>query len=430
MENPIASLRWRGMVQDMTPGTEAQLSKEQTTVYAGFDPTSDSLHVGSLVPILLLAHLQRAGHRPIALVGGATGMIGDPSGKAKERKLIDPETLRHNIDCIQRQLAKFIDFSSDAPNAGLLLNNYDWMQAFSFIDFARQVGKHITVNYMMAKDSVKKRFGQTAAEGMSFTEFTYPLLQGYDFVHLNEHYDCKLQLGGSDQWGNMTTGTELLRKMRRTEAFAFTCPLLTKADGSKFGKSEGENIWLDAAKTTPYAFYQFWLNTPDVEAETYIKLFTFLERETIEALIDESRQSPQLRLLQKRLAAELTTMVHGQAECENAVKAAAILFGKATSKALRALDEKTFLAVFQGVPQATIDRGELRQQVDIIAALVEKTGFMTSKGEARRALKQNAISVNKERVSEGFTLGEQDLINGKYLLLQQGKKRYFILRAI
>ena len=430
MRNPIESLRWRGMIQDIAPGTEERLTSGMTTGYVGFDPTADSLHLGSLVPIMLLMHLQRAGHKPIALIGGATGMIGDPSGKSAERKLLDAETLEKNAKGIRKQLEKFIDFSSGKKNAGLLLNNYSWMKSFSFIEFAREVGKRITVNYMMAKDSVKNRLSGESAEGMSFAEFTYQLLQGYDFVYLNEHYDCQLQMGGSDQWGNMSTGMELLRKMRRRAAFAFTCPLFTKADGSKFGKSEGENIWLDAEKTPPYAFYQFWLNTSDADARKHIKTFTLLDGETIEPLIRTHERAPELRVLQKRLARELTTMVHGKAECENAVKAAEILFGKSTSKALKSLDEKTFLTVFKGVPQAKIDKTELRQGIGIKAALVEKSGFLTSNAAALRALKQNAISVNKKKVSADFILGEGDLIDETYLLLQRGKKSYFILRVV
>ena len=430
MKNPIESLRWRGLIQDIIPGTEERLTNEMTTGYVGFDPTADSLHIGSLVPILLLTHWQRAGHRPIALVGGATGMIGDPSGRGTARKLLDAETLERNAKGIRKQLEKFIDFSSGKKNAGLLLNNYSWMKSFPFIDFAREVGKHITVNYMMAKDSVKRRLSEESAEGMSFTEFSYPLLQGYDFAYLNEHYDCQLQMGGADQWGNMTTGLELLRKMRRKAAFAFTCPLLTRVDGNKFGKSEGENIWLDPEKTTPYAFYQFWLNTSDADAKKHMKAFTFLERETIESLVRAHERAPELRVLQKRLARELTEMVHGKAEREIAVKAAEILFGKSTTQALKSLDEKSFLNVFKGVPQAEIHKAELQQGISIAAALVEKSGFLTSKGEALRALEQNAISVNRKRVSRDFILGPSDLIHEKYLLLQRGKKNHFILRAI
>lgn len=432
MKNIIAELQWRGLVHDMMPGTEEQLLKEMTPTYIGFDPTSDSLHIGSLVPIILLVHLEHFGHKPIALVGGATGMIGDPSGKSDERNLLDEATLNHNVAGIKSVLSRFLDFNSTAVNAPVLVNNYDWMKTFSFIDFAREVGKRITVNYMMAKDSVKKRLSGEG-EGMSFTEFTYQLIQGYDFYHLHKNYNCLLQMGGSDQWGNITTGTELVRRMNPNtdaKAFAMTCPLITKADGSKFGKSEGGNIWLTAEKTSVYKFYQFWLNTTDVDAEKYIKIFTFLDQETINNLIDEHNDAPHLRVLQRKLAEELTVFVHSKEALEKAIKASNILFGNASADDLKQLDEATFLEVFEGVPQAEISRTEIENGINIVAVLNEKTGFFKSNGEARRSLTANAIAVNKEKVTEEFVLSNKDLINNQFVLLQSGKKNYFIIRVL
>ena len=431
MKNIIEELQWRGLVHDIMPGTEEQLLKEMTTTYIGFDPTSDSLHIGSLVPIILLVHLENFGHKPIALVGGATGMIGDPSGKSDERNLLDEATLNHNVEGIKNVLARFLDFNSSASNAPILVNNYDWMKQLSFINFARDVGKRITVNYMMAKDSVKKRLSGEG-EGMSFTEFTYQLIQGYDFYHLHKEYNCLLQMGGSDQWGNITTGTELVRRMNAegAKAFAMTCPLITKADGSKFGKSEGGNVWLTADKTSVYKFYQFWLNTTDVDAEKYIKIFTFLDKNTIDSLIATHHEAPHLRVLQKKLAEEVTTFVHSAADLEKAIQASAILFGNATSDDLKQLDEATFLEVFDGVPQANISRNEIDNGIDIVSVLNEKTGFFKSNGEARRALSANSIAVNKEKVTEEFSLSNANLINNQFVLLQSGKKNYFVIRVV
>jgi tyrosyl-tRNA synthetase len=432
MKNIIAELQWRGLVHDMMPGTEEQLLKEMTPTYIGFDPTSDSLHIGSLVPIILLVHLEHFGHKPIALVGGATGMIGDPSGKSDERNLLDEATLNHNVAGIKNVLSRFLDFNSTAVNAPVLVNNYDWMKTFSFIDFAREVGKRITVNYMMAKDSVKKRLSGEG-EGMSFTEFTYQLIQGYDFYHLHKNYNCLLQMGGSDQWGNITTGTELVRRMNPNtdaKAFAMTCPLITKADGSKFGKSEGGNVWLTADKTSVYKFYQFWLNTTDVDAEKYIKIFTFLDQETINNLIEEHNVVPHLRVLQRKLAEELTVFVHSKEALEKAIKVSNILFGNASANDLKQLDEATFLEVFEGVPQAEISRIEIENGINIVVVLNEKTGFFKSNGEARRSLTANAIAVNKEKVTEEFVLSNKDLINNQFVLLQSGKKNYFVIRAL
>lgn len=418
-------------MHDIMPGTEEQLNKEMTTAYIGFDPTSDSLHIGSLVPIIILVHLQKSGHRPIALVGGATGMIGDPSGKSDERNLLDEAALEKNVAGIKRVLSRFLDFNTTGENAPIVVNNYDWMKDFSFINFARDVGKRITVNYMMAKDSVKKRLSGEAGAGMSFTEFTYQLIQGYDFYHLHKHYNCLLQLGGSDQWGNITTGTELVRRMNDegAKAYAMTCPLITKADGSKFGKSEGGNIWLDADKTSVYKFYQFWVNTTDEDAEKYIKIFTFLTQDEVEKLIEEHKQTPHLRLLQKRLAEEVTTFVHSKEDLENAVKASGILFGNSSADDLKQLDETTFLEVFDGVPQAEISRADIEEGLDIVEALVTKSGFLPSNGEARRALKENSISVNREKVKDEHKIIVNDLINNQFILLQRGKKNYFILRV-
>ena len=431
MKNLVEELQWRGLVHDIMPGTEEQLLKEMTATYIGFDPTSDSLHIGSLVPIILLVHLEKFGHKPIALVGGATGMIGDPSGKSDERNLLDEATLDKNVAGIKAVLSRFLDFNSTAANAPVLVNNYDWMKDFSFINFARDVGKRITVNYMMAKDSVKKRLAGEG-EGMSFTEFTYQLIQGYDFHHLYKAHNCLLQMGGSDQWGNITTGTELVRRMNGegAKAYAMTCPLITKADGSKFGKSEGGNVWLTADKTSVYKFYQFWLNTTDVDAEKYIKIFTFLDKNTIDSLIAEHNETPHLRVLQKRLAEEVTTFVHGKEQFEKAVEASKVLFGNPTMEDLKQLDEATFLEVFEGVPQAEIAIADVEIGINIVDVLNEKSGFFKSNGEARRALTANSISVNKTKVTEEFVLSLKDLINNEFVLLQSGKKNYFVLRVI
>lgn len=434
MKNLVEELRWRGLFHDMMPGTEEQLLKEATTAYIGFDPTADSLHIGSLVQIILLMHLRKSGHKAIALVGGATGMIGDPSGKSNERNLLDEATLNHNVEGIKRVLSRFLDFDAKDENAPILVNNYDWMKDFSFIDFVRDIGKRITVNYMMSKDSVKKRLsGEEGAEGMSFTEFTYQLIQGYDFYHLNKHYNCLLQMGGSDQWGNITTGTELVRRMNvgndeKSKAYALTTPLITKADGSKFGKSEGGNVWLDADKTSVYKFYQFWLNSTDVDAEKYIKIFTFLDKETIEKLITEHNEAPHLRALQKRLAEEITVMVHSREDLENAIAASNAFFSP-TMDELKKLDEKTFLEVFDGVPQAEISMEDLNAGLDMIAALAAKTNFLASNSDARRELKQNSISLNKEKVGEDKIITKEDLINNQFLLLQKGKKNYYVIKV-
>ena len=431
MLNFVEELKWRGMVHQMMPGTEELLLKEQVSAYVGIDPTADSLHIGHLCGVMMLRHLQRCGHKPIALVGGATGMIGDPSGKSQERNLLNEETLRHNVECIKKQLAHFLDFESDAPNKAELVNNYDWMKDFTFLDFAREIGKCITVNYMMAKDSVKRRLNGEAQDGMSFTEFTYQLLQGYDFLHLYQTKNCKLQMGGSDQWGNITTGTELIRRKLgvENEAFALTCPLITKADGKKFGKTEKGNIWLDRNRTSPYAFYQFWLNVADEDAERYIKIFTSLDKPTIDTLIEEHRQDPGRRTLQKRLAEELTIMVHSREDYELALEASNILFGKATKESLVKLDEQTLLDVFSGVPQFEIDRallaGEGTKAVDLFA---EHTQCFPSKGEMRKLTQGGGVSLNKEKLASfDQMVTETDLIDDKYLLVQQGKKKYFLL---
>lgn len=427
MKNFVEELKWRGMIHTIMPGTEEQLMKERTSAYVGIDPTADSLHIGHLVGIMMLKHFQACGHKPIALVGGATGMIGDPSMKSQERKLLDEETLRHNQEGIKAQLAKFLDFDSGEPNAALLVNNYDWMKNFSFLEFIRDIGKHITVNYMMSKDSVKQRLNNESREGMSFTEFSYQLVQGYDFFHLYQEMNCKLQMGGSDQWGNITTGTELIRRKLGGEAYALTCPLITKADGKKFGKTEKGNIWLNADYTSPYTFYQFWLNVSDEDAEKYIKIFTMLSKEVIDAAVAEHQQAPHLRSLQKLLAKEITIMVHGEQEYNKAVEASGILFGNATSEALKRLDEKTFLAVFDGVPQFNLSKDKLGGNIlDILA--VESKVF-ASKGEARKMVQANGLSINKEKFTDiNGTLGEELLINGKYILVQKGKKQYFILK--
>lgn len=430
LKNFVEELKWRGMVHDVMPDTEKHLMEEMRSAYVGFDPTADSLHIGNLVPIMLLSFYQRCGHKPYALVGGATGMIGDPSGKSSERNLLDEATLNHNQECVRNQLSQFLDFSSGKANEAVMVNNYDWMKKFSFLDFIRDVGKHITVNYMMAKDSVKNRIAGEDTEGMSFTEFTYQLVQGYDFLHLFQNYDCTLQMGGSDQWGNITTGTEMIRRIGGGKGYALTCPLITKSDGSKFGKSEGGNVWLDAKRTSPYKFYQYWLNTSDEDAEKYIKIFTFLDQNTIKALVAEHQEAPHARALQKRLAQEVTTTVHSEDAYEKAVKASEILFGRSTSEDLKALDSETFLDVFEGVTQAEIASEKIENGLDIIAALAEDTGFLKSNGEARRALKENSISVNKEKVSEGYNISQSDLINGQFVLLQRGKKNYFIIKVV
>ena len=428
--NFIEVLKWRGMIHDVMPGAEEHLLEHMRAAYVGFDPTADSLHIGNLVPIMLLAHYQRCGHKPVALVGGATGMIGDPSGKSAERNLLDEVTLRHNQEAIKKQLAHFLDFESNQPNAALMVNNYDWMKDFSFLDFIRDVGKHITVNYMMAKDSVKNRISSDSNEGMSFTEFTYQLVQGYDFLHLYQAHKCTIQMGGSDQWGNITTGTELIRRVGNGKGFAITCPLITKSDGSKFGKSEGGNVWLDPKRTSPYKFYQYWLNSSDEDAEKYIKIFTFLEQEEINSLIETHKEQPHLRQLQKRLAQEITTMVHGAEDCQNAEKAAQILYSKAFKDDIQTLDETTFLDVFEGVPQADVSKAKILEGLDMIAALSAETGFLASNGEARRALKENSIAVNKEKVNEQYTLSATDLINDTYIILNRGKRSTFIIRAV
>jgi tyrosyl-tRNA synthetase len=420
--NFVEELRNRGMLHDIMPETEAELMKSSHSGYIGFDPTADSLHIGSLVQIMILMHFQRAGHQPIALVGGATGMIGDPSGKSAERNLLDEESLAKNAQGIESQLRRFLDFDSQETNAAKLVNNYDWMKEFSLIEFVRDIGKHLTVNYMMSKDSVRKRLGKEAKEGMSFTEFTYQLIQGYDFLHLYQHHNCKLQMGGSDQWGNITTGTELIRRKASGKAYALTCPLITKADGSKFGKTESGNIWLDRNRTSPYKFYQYWLNASDVDAENYIKIFTFLSMEEIAACIATHKEAPHLRHLQKTVANEVTQMVHSEEDLQNAIKASQILFGKSTSEDLKVLDEQTFLDVFEGVPQSAISKKIIADGCDIIQALASESGFLSSNGEARRALKENSISVNKEKVKDDYQLSLSDLICERYILLQRGKK--------
>ena len=427
MKNFVEELKWRGMIKDITPGTEEALKKGPMSAYVGIDPTGDSLHIGHLVSIMILKHFQACGNKPYALVGGATGMIGDPSMKSQERNLLDEETLAHNVKCIKEQVSKFLDFDSDIPNKAELVNNYDWMKDYTFINFTRDIGKLITVNYMMSKDSVKKRLSRDSSEGMSFTEFTYQLLQGYDFLYLYEHKDVHLQLGGADQWGNIITGAELIRRVLGKEAYALTCPLITKADGGKFGKTEKGNIWLDPERTTPYQFYQFWLNVSDDDAEKYIKIFTLLERETIEAAIAEHREDPGQRRLQKLLAKEVTVMVHGEKEYENALKASQMLFGKATAEDLRSLDEKTFLAVFDGVPTFEINRSDL--PMGLLDAVAVNTAIFPSKGEARKMIQGNGFSINKEKRNDpNGNLGEEDIIDGKYILAQKGKKDYYIIK--
>ena len=428
--NFIEELEWRGMIHTVMPGTDEQLKKEMTTAYVGIDPTADSLHIGHLVSVMMLRHFQRAGHKPVALVGGATGMIGDPSMKSAERNLLDEETLRHNQECIKAQLAKFLDFESNQPNAAELVNNYDWMKDYSFLDFIRDIGKHITVNYMMAKDSVKKRLSSESSEGMSFTEFSYQLLQGYDFLHLYQTKNCKLQMGGSDQWGNITTGTELIRRKTGGEAFALVCPLITKADGGKFGKTESGNVWLDRRYTSPYKFYQFWLNVSDADAEKYIRIFTAINKEEIGSLIDQHNEAPHLRLLQKRLAEEVTVLVHSRKDYDAAVEASEILFGNATSDVLKRLDEETLLAVFEGVPQFNITLSELETGVKAIELFTEKASVFPSKGELRKMVQSGGVSINKEKMTDqDYLITKSDLLNNKYLLLQKGKKNYFLLIA-
>ena len=429
MKNFVEELRWRGMIQDIMPGTEEKLMEGPTAAYVGIDPTADSLHIGHMCGIMILKHFQACGHKPIALVGGATGMIGDPSGKSNERNLLYEDELRHNVECIKKQLSIFLDFTSGAENAAELVNNYDWMKDFTFIEFAREIGKLITVNYMMAKDSVKKRLSQESREGMSFTEFTYQLLQGYDFLHLYQTKNCTLQMGGADQWGNITTGSELIRKKLGGEAFALTCPLVTKADGTKFGKTEKGNIWLDPKRTSPYEFYQFWLNVSDIDAERYIKIFTLLDRETIESAIEEHRSCPERRLLQSILAKEVTIMVHGEDEYNNAVAASQILFGKATSEELRKLDERTFLQVFDGVPAFELSADKL--PCNIVELLATETSVFPSKGEARKMIQGNGVSINKDKVSDpNAMIGSEHILDGKYILAQKGKKNYYIIKVM
>ncbi len=429
--NFVDELTWRGMIHDITPGTEEQLKEEMTSAYIGIDPTADSLHIGHLVSVMMLKHFQIAGHKPIALVGGATGMIGDPSGKSAERNLLDEQTLFHNQECLKKQLAKFLDFESNAANAAELVNNYDWMKSFGFLDFIRDIGKHITVNYMMAKDSVKKRLSDEAKTGMSFTEFSYQLVQGTDFLHLYREKNCKLQMGGSDQWGNITTGTELIRRKESGEAFALTCPLITKADGGKFGKTESGNIWLDPKLTTPYKFYQFWLNVSDADAEKYIKIFTLLSKVEVGELVKEQEGAPHLRPLQKRLAKEVTCMVHNQEEFNKAVEASQILFGKATTENLAKLDKETFLAVFEGVPTYEIERTKLDTGVGIIELLASETPAFPTKSEVRRTIKGNGLSLNKTKLTDmNYSVTSSDLINETYLLVQKGKKNYYIIESV
>ncbi|TRX65837.1 tyrosine--tRNA ligase [Carboxylicivirga sp. M1479] len=428
--NFVEELKWRGMIHDVMPGTEEQLKKEMTSAYVGIDPTADSLHIGHLVGVMMLKHFQSCGHKPLVLVGGATGMIGDPSGKSQERNLLDEESLRHNQDCLKKQLALFLDFDSSLPNGAELVNNYDWMKDFSFLDFIRDIGKHITVNYMMSKDSVKKRLGEESRVGMSFTEFTYQLVQGFDFLHLYREKNCRLQMGGSDQWGNITTGTELIRRKERGEAYAMTCPLITKADGGKFGKTESGNVWLDPVKTSPYHFFQFWMNTSDSDAEKYIKIFTMLSQEEVTELAKEQEAAPHLRAMQKRLAEEVTVMVHGREAYDSAVEASQILFGKATTEALRKIDEQTLLAVFEGVPQFIVDKQLLADGVNVVDLLAEKAMVFPSKGELRRTIKGGGMSINKEKVSNAeLVVKAESLLNDKYLLVQKGKKNYFLVIA-
>lgn len=428
--NFIEELTWRGMIHTMMPGTDEQLAKEMTTAYLGIDPTADSLHIGHLCGVMMLRHFQRCGHKPLALVGGATGMIGDPSGKSAERNLLDEKTLRHNQEAIKKQLSKFLDFDSDAPNRAEMVNNYDWTKDVTFLDFAREIGKHITVNYMMAKDSVQKRLNGEARDGLSFTEFTYQLLQGFDFLHLYQEKNCKLQLGGSDQWGNITTGSELIRRKLGGEAYALTCPLITKADGGKFGKTESGNVWLDPRYTSPYKFYQFWLNVSDADAEKYLKIFTFLTKEEIEELVKEHAENPGARPLQKRLAKEVTTMVHSEKDYEAAVEASQILFSNSAGEALKALDEQTLLDIFDGVPRFSIPKAELEAGIPLLDLLAVKTAVFPSKGEARKMVQGNGVSINKEKVTDpNATVDVAALLGGKYIHIQKGKKNHFLVIA-
>ena len=430
MTNFIDELTWRGMIHQMMPGTDELLAKEMVTAYLGIDPTADSLHIGHLCGVMMLRHFQRCGHKPMALIGGATGMIGDPSGKSQERNLLDEKTLKHNVECIQAQLAKFLDFESDAPNKAELVNNYDWMKDFTFLDFARDIGKHITVNYMMAKESVQKRLNGEARDGLSFTEFTYQLLQGYDFLYLNEHKGCKLQLGGADQWGNITTGSELIRRINGRECYALTCPLVTKSDGRKFGKTESGNIWLSREYTSPYAFYQFWLNVPDEDAKKYIKIFTSLTKDEIDAIIAEQDADPGQRVLQKRLAKEVTIMVHSEDDYNMAVEASNILFGKSTKESLLKLDEKTLLDVFDGVPHYEVSKEELETGIKALDLCTEKAPVFPSKGEMRKLVQGGGVSLNKEKLAAADqVITAADLLDDKYLLVQKGKKNYFLLIA-
>ena len=429
MSDFIKELKWRGLIHDFTPGIEEFLHEKPRSAYIGFDPTSDSLHIGSLVPIMLLSHFQRSGHKPIALIGGATGMIGDPSGKSSERNLLDEKTLRQNEHCLKKQLSSFLSFEDKSKNHALLLNNYDWMKKISFLEFIRDIGKHITVNYMMSKDSVKNRISSDSGNGMSFTEFTYQMVQGFDFLFLSRNNKCSIQMGGSDQWGNITTGTELIRRIDKGKGYALTCPLITKSDGSKFGKSEDGNIWLDSQKTSVYKFYQYWLNTSDVDAKNYIKIFTFLSKDVIEKLIVDHEANPHLRILQKKLASEITEIVHSTDELNNAVKASEILFSKDFVKEIQEIDEQVFLDIFEGVTTCEISGDEIKNGLDIIKSLSEISGFLSSKSEARRALKENSISVNKTKVNESYKLTNADLINNKYIVLNRGKKKTFIIKV-
>ena len=429
MSDFIKELKWRGLIHDFTPGIEEFLHEKPRSAYIGFDPTSDSLHIGSLVPIMLLSHFQRSGHKPIALIGGATGMIGDPSGKSSERNLLDEKTLRQNEHCLKKQLSSFLSFEDKSKNHALLLNNYDWMKKISFLEFIRDIGKHITVNYMMSKDSVKNRISSDSGNGMSFTEFTYQMVQGFDFLFLSRNNKCSIQMGGSDQWGNITTGTELIRRIDKGKGYALTCPLITKSDGSKFGKSEDGNIWLDSQKTSVYKFYQYWLNTSDVDAKNYIKIFTFLSKDVIEKLIVDHEANPHLRILQKKLASEITEIVHSTDELNNAVKASEILFSKDFLKEIQEIDEQVFLDIFEGVATCEILKSEIKNGLDIIKSLSEISGFLSSNSEARRALKENSISVNKTKVNESYKLTNADLINNKYIVLNRGKKKTFIIKV-
>ena len=429
MSDFIKELKWRGLIHDFTPGIEEFLHEKPRSAYIGFDPTSDSLHIGSLVPIMLLSHFQRSGHKPIALIGGATGMIGDPSGKSSERNLLDEKTLRQNELCLKKQLSSFLSFEEKSENHALLLNNYDWMKKISFLEFIRDIGKHITVNYMMSKDSVKNRISSDSGNGMSFTEFTYQMVQGFDFLFLSRNNKCSIQMGGSDQWGNITTGTELIRRIDKGKGYALTCPLITKSDGSKFGKSEDGNIWLDSQKTSVYKFYQYWLNTSDVDAKNYIKIFTFLSKDVIEKLIVDHEANPHLRILQKKLASEITEIVHSTDELNNAVKASEILFSKDFLKEIQEIDEQVFLDIFEGVTTCEISENEIKNGLDIIKSLSEISGFLSSNSEARRALKENSISVNKTKVNESYKLTNADLINNKYIVLNRGKKKTFIIKV-